>query len=142
MKLHHATTDDGLKGILSTGVIETRWRCTLDDGSVIEAVWLTSSPDGWLRMTDSVGAKATTHRIEVSLPDDEVTSWAELKKDPLLPSAMARQYDVTANMHGKRSDPDSWFVIRRPIPRHEWIQIRRIADDLLVWPEEFPASRA
>jgi hypothetical protein len=138
MRLCHTTTDDGLDGILSTGVIETRWHCTLGDGSVLEAIWLASSPDGWLRTTDSVGAKATTHRVEVSLPDDEVTSWAELKKDPLLPWAMARQLDATANRNGIRSDPTSWFVIRRPILRDEWIEIRRIADDHVVWPAVSP----
>jgi hypothetical protein len=131
MKLHHTTDEVGIDGIISSGVIKTTWRCKLDDDSMIELVWLTSRPDGWLR---TVGPKTTTHRIEVSLPDHEVMSWAELKRNPLLPWAMARQFEVTANMHGIRSDPESWYVINRPIPLQEWIEIRQISDDRLIWP--------
>ena len=125
MRLHHTTGENGLKGILADRFIVPKPR-RLSDGTEIQAVWLSDQYDGWMRTTAFVGAEATTTRITVELPDDEVVSWEKWKVKLSLPAQDALE---NAAYRWKLGQPSTWQVIERPISSREWIQIVRIADE-------------
>lgn len=130
VRLHHTTGDNGLRGILADRAIVPVPR-SRDDGSEICAVWLSDQCDGWIRTNASVGAEATTIRITVDVPDDEIVPWDEWKVKNLTWAA-ADVFEKVAyrNRLGK---PSTWQVIERPIPSREWIEIIRIEDEQVVW---------
>ncbi len=129
MRLYHTTGDNGLKGILADRCIvpKPRW---LSDGTKIQAVWLSDQCDGWIRTAASADAEATTARITVELPDDEIISWEKWKVK--LPWPAQDAFEKSA-YRWKLGQPSTWQVIERPISSREWVQIVRIADEKVLW---------
>ena len=95
-------------------------------------IWLSDRPDGWLRRVASVGAEPSTHRVTVDVPSVDVMSWQEFKKPPF-PWAAPKVLEHSARRYNL-GDPCSWYVIARPIPKSEWVEIVRIADSQALWP--------
>lgn len=86
-----------------------------------DVVWLTDvdtigngaglALDGSLDGTDK-----TAVRIEVDVPDADVTWWPDF----------ARAHGMHRNWRRvieRGRDPESWFVVARAIPRREWVKV-------------------
>ena len=123
MRLYHTTGDDGLRGSLDSQYIPLSVRD--------QVVWLTNHKEGWIRRKASVGAEATTTRITVELPNDEVHSWDEWKAVKFSPEAQSGL--ETSARSWNYGEPSTWYVIERPVPCREWVQIVRIADEAILW---------
>jgi hypothetical protein len=132
MRLHHATGDDGIRRIIGSRSITPTWHCRMDDGSEMTLIWLCDRPDGWVRSIATDGAEATTHRITVEVPDNQVTSWDQLKQSPGFPWRIPKVLEDSA-IRDELGIPSAWFVMARPIPDSEWIEISRISDGRVIW---------
>ena len=124
MRLFHATGVNGLLGILDNN------QCiavSVRD----QVVWLTDHKESWIRRQASIGAEATTARITVELRDDEVIPWDKWREVKFSPEARSG-LETSARSRGY-GDPSTWYVIERPVPCREWVQIVRIADAEIVW---------
>lgn len=62
------------------------------------------------------GTDKTAVRIEVDVPDADVTWWPDF----------ARAHGMHRNWRRvieRGRDPESWFVVARAIPRREWVKV-------------------
>jgi hypothetical protein len=130
--LHHNTNESGLFGILISGLIKPDKTYPLGADESISAVWLCDQPDGWMRREPSVDAEATTYRITVDVSDEDVIPWNTLKTLPGFPWALPKVLEDSARRFGL-GDPDTWYVVGRPIPSGEWRQISIIGSDQVIW---------
>jgi len=65
------------------------------------------------------GTDKTTVRITVEVPDLDVTWWPDFRQA----HGMNRQWRRALE---KGRDPESWFVVERPISRNEWVRVEML----------------
>jgi hypothetical protein len=124
MPLYHLSDADGLRGILTDDVIRATWPRQTSEAIASRVVWLTSRRDadqGW-----NVNKNISGY-IEVTVPDSELIPWSAYRSE--LPFGAVSGLEASARFHG-HGDPSTWLVIRRGIPRSEWVAV--VADGQVV----------
>ena len=117
MPLCHLSDANSLRRILTDGVIRATWPRQTSEAIATRVVWLTSRPDadqGW-----NVN-KNTSGYIEVAVPDPELVPWSAYRLE--LPPETVSGLETSARFHGN-GDPSTWFVVRRDIPKSEWVAV-------------------
>jgi hypothetical protein len=118
VRLYHFTTHAWFAELVSVGAIATTW--PRKPGAAWpwpRVAWLTKQPD-----PDRQGWKvAQTHevRVTVDVPDSEAHPWSTCKGE--LPPETVSGLETSAKVWG--GNPADWYVVRRPIPTSEWIEV-------------------
>lgn len=129
MRLYHFTSPERLTMIRITGeirVTESNIGSNRPDirpyGEHVgpDVVWLTdvgvvSARGAGLDRTPD-GTDKTAVRITVDVPDHEVIWWPDFAVEHGMHKAWRRALE-------RGRDPRSWFVLTRPIPRAEWVDV-------------------
>jgi hypothetical protein len=122
VKLYHFTSEVHLPRIVGSGelrVTETNARASREHAAP-DAVWLTSDPrpqvQGWKRGS---AVDKTAVRFTVEVPRGDVMSWAAFCRLHRVPNAWRRALADVA----RPSKPSTWFLVFRPIPRAEWVEV-------------------
>ena len=130
MPLYHLSDANGLRRILTDGVIRATWPRQTSEAIATRVVWLTSRLDadqGW-----NVNKNISGY-IEVVVPDSELVPWSAYRSE--LPVGTVSGLETSARFHGC-GDPSTWFVIPRDIPRSKWVAV--VADGQVVYPSPKP----
>ena len=82
-----------------------------------DVVWLTNKQynDGTLGLEGSALDKGAV-RYTVEIPDDEAHHWPEWSRKHGMNETWRRAFEGTG-------DPDSWYVVERPISRKEFVAV-------------------
>jgi hypothetical protein len=119
MPLYHLSDAQGLSGILTEGVIRATWPRETSEEIGTRVVWLTTrldSDQGWNVNRDVCG------HIEVSVPESDVVPWSVYRSELPFGTVSGLETSAKAWSNGK-SDPSTWFVVRRDIPQSEWVAV-------------------
>jgi len=115
---------------LTEGFIRATWPRKTSEAIATRVVWLTSSLDadqGW-----NVNKNISGY-IEVAVLDSELVPWSVYRSE--LPVGTVSGLEASARFHG-HGDPSTWFVVRRDIPRNEWVKV--VSDGQIVVPSTEP----
>lgn len=94
------------------------------------AVSLPAAQAEGLKTRGQVGlhtADKTVVRITVEVPDDEAHHWPEWSRRQGIRNML---YKALALAGG---DPEQWWVVARPIPREEWVEIVDTGTGEVLW---------
>jgi|SRR5215467_5861362 len=131
MRLYHFTCREHLPAIYEAGhlkVTESNISDTREHKGP-DVVWPTDDPDparslgGWAfaMKVDSAGRRTpvskTTVRFTVEVPDHEAHHWPTWARQQGIRNMWYRELA----RHG--GDPEHWWVVARPIPSHEWVEV-------------------
>jgi hypothetical protein len=132
MRLYHFTSEYHLSRILATGVLRVT-----DPNLMVEplagsgVVWLLDMPDPWddnLDASHGLTEAKTAVRITVDVPD--ARAWLDwLTSRVFQPTWVQAIIDTGGGVDAARH----WWVVPRPIPRPEWIEVRNMRTDELLW---------
>ena len=119
MPLYHLSDAEGLTRIQTQGVIRATWPKETDQAITNRVVWLTSRTDtdqGWNVHKNVCGY------IKVSVPDADVIPWSAYRSE--LPDGTVSGLETSADSWSNgASDLSTWSVVRRDIPRSEWVAV-------------------
>jgi hypothetical protein len=118
VKLYHFTSVRNMREIEKSGCIRTTYSDIRPDGAGPGVVWLTTNPkpkQGWTE----IDAPVFVHerygvRITVEVPEKEAHRHAEWAKRMGMDPKWFKLYTE------RDGDSGSWYVVIRPIARHEW----------------------
>ncbi|MGW7579781.1 hypothetical protein ACWGKU_20345 [Kitasatospora sp. NPDC054768] len=124
--IYHYASRDGWAAIQDSGQLEPRSHGTslLDN---LPQLWLIDRPDG-------CGTGVDPQRLHVRIsvhPAHGVHPW-------LIARFEAPEGGRNLNTHD--SDPDSWFVTTRPVPRERWLTAVDHETDEVLWRNEHPPA--
>ena len=135
MRLYHLTSRVAADSIRADGAIKATWPLTRQSEGWWRwksVAWLTREPDPHRQFWKV--HQVSEVRFALDLPDDDVHPWSVCKRD--LPwnvrNGLERSARSWATVSGGVAHPEDWYVVGRPIPRSEWVEIVDLLTDQIV----------
>lgn len=127
MLLYHFTDPSHWERIVASGVIRAQWPRDPDDlPDLVRTVHLSASPD-----PTSLPGNLDTRpiRITADVPDSEAHRWVPWAWGHLPPGAAST---LTSTRFG--GEPGNWYVVERPLPASEWVEVVDLVARVPLWP--------